>query len=105
MKLLGTKYKDHIRKLITFSFTDMLTSAILMVKMAPSGLLTSISDFYMKFALRCTCFFVSLMDYNLKFIKLANQFNYKLNHKSDTRSFNNTKVDPELASEYKVNLT
>ena len=45
------------------------------------------------------------MDYNLKFIKLANQFNYKLNHKSDTRSFNNTKVDPELASEYKVNLT
>ena len=45
------------------------------------------------------------MDYNLKFIKLANQFNYKLNHKSDTRSFNNTKVDPELASECKVNLT
>ena len=25
------------------------------------------------------------MDYNLKFIKLANQFNYKLNHKSDTQ--------------------
>ena len=45
------------------------------------------------------------MDYNLKFIKLANQFNYKLNHKSDTRPFNNTKVDPELASECKVNLT
>ena len=45
------------------------------------------------------------MDYNLKFIKLANQFNYKLNHKSDTRPFNNTKVDPELASECKLNLT
>lgn len=28
-----------------------------------------------------------------------------MNHLSDTRPFNNTKVDPELASECKVNLT
>ena len=34
VKLLGTRYKDHIRKLIIFSFTHMLKSAKLMVKMS-----------------------------------------------------------------------
>ena len=50
--LLGTRYKDHIEKLITFSLTHMLTSAKLMVKMTLSGLLTSISVFYMKFSFK-----------------------------------------------------